>query len=642
MPKEREYLYLVGDFETSVYENQTETEVWASGICPLWTEDAVILTSIESTWNYLYSLKRNVCIYYHNLKFDGNFWLSFLLRSGRFKLAWDKDKQRFLDDYKMPYRSFKYTISDMGQWYRILIRTQYGFIDIRDSLKLLPFKLSDIAEGFKTKHKKLTMEYVGERHANGIITQEEQDYLKNDLYVLKEALEFLFSEGHKSMTIGSCCLHEFKQGFDKREYDSLFPNLYNYKIDPVLYQQDSAGEYIRRAYRGGWCYVVPEKTGKIYRKGCTMDVNSLYPSQMHSASGNKYPYGLPTFWCGNFIPEKAESPNKFYYIRFRCRFYLKKGKLPFMQIKGSPLYKGTENLTTSDVWDAEKEEYSRYYKDRKGRIFDTVQILTMTQADFVLFKEHYILKDFEILSGCYFQAMSGFFDPYIDKWAKVKQTSKGAMRQTAKLFLNNLYGKEASTPDSAFKLAYVKEDESIGFRSIPANDKIPGYIAIGAAITSYARCFTIRAAQKNFYGTYRPGFIYADTDSIHCDLPKEKIKGIRIHETEFNAWKCESEWELGYFLRQKTYCEAENGKYDLKCAGLPVACKQLFIDSITKNFRDGYTEQERKFLFDETGKPIERTILDFKPGITIPDKLKPQRIKGGVVLRDTPFTLKES
>ena len=43
----------VGDFETTVYEGQTNTEVWASAIVKLHTEDVTILTSIEDTFDYL-------------------------------------------------------------------------------------------------------------------------------------------------------------------------------------------------------------------------------------------------------------------------------------------------------------------------------------------------------------------------------------------------------------------------------------------------------------------------------------------------------------------------------------------------------------------------------------------------------------
>lgn len=62
--------------------------------------------------------------------------------------------------------------------------------------------------------------------------------------------------------------------------------------------------------------------------------------------------------------------------------------------------------------------------------------------------------------------------------------------------MNNLYGKLAASDDSSFKIAYIKDNGSLGFKPIKENKKQPGYIPCGSAITSYARNFTIRAAQK--------------------------------------------------------------------------------------------------------------------------------------------------
>ena len=138
-----------------------------------------------------------------------------------------------------------------------------------------------------------------------------------------------------------------------------------------------------------------------------------------------------------------------------------------------------------------------------------------------------------ILYGCYFFSSIGIFDTYIDKYKEIKMNSKGAMRELAKLFLNNLYGKLASSTDSSFKVAYVKEDKSLGFYTVTQHNKRPVYIAAGSAITSYARNFTIRAAQMNYYGKDERGFIYADTDSIHCDLQPDEIKGIKVDPKEF-------------------------------------------------------------------------------------------------------------
>ena len=262
----------------------------------------------------------------------------------------------------------------------------------------------------------------------------------------------------------------------------------------------------------------------------------------------------------------------------------------------------------------------------------------MTRTDFTLFKEHYNVEDFEILDGCYFKTYIGLFDEYINKYRKIKMTTKGAKRQLAKLMLNSLYGKTAASTDSSFKVAVLLNDGSIGFRTVDAADKPPGYIPIGSAITSYARNFTIRAAQANYYGSDKSGFIYADTDSIHCDLPKEQIKGITLHDSDFCAWKIECEWDQGYFVRQKTYIEHVAGRdahYEIKCAGMPSHCKDLFLKSIGENIElKDLTPDESDFVNKK------RSLQDFDIGLKIPGKLLPKRIPGGTLLVETTYELR--
>ena len=248
----------------------------------------------------------------------------------------------------MKNNTFKYSISNMGQWYSITVKLKGKYIEIRDSLKLLPFSVKRIGTSFATKHKKLDMEYEGLRYAGCPITEEEQAYIANDVLVVKEALEIMFSEGHKNLTIGSCCLSEYKRLTGRMVYEEQFPNIYEIDIDET-YGATNAGEYVKKSYRGGWCYVVEEKKEKLLTNGTTADVNSLYPSMMSSESGNRYPVGKPMFWQGDYIPDVIEREGYYYFVRIRTRFELKPGFLPFIQIKGNPLYKGTECLKTSDI-----------------------------------------------------------------------------------------------------------------------------------------------------------------------------------------------------------------------------------------------------------------------------------------------------
>lgn len=661
--KQREYRYFMGDFETTVYKGQVNTEVWASALVELFSDKVTILHSIAETFDYLVSLNCNVVVYYHNLKFDGAFWLSYLLVDKKFTQAYDKigDKEtdvKWKQQFKMFNNTFKYSISDRGMWYSIVVKVKNHFIEIRDSLKLLPFSVKKIGESFGTKHKKLDMEYTGFRYAGCEITKEEQEYIANDVLVVKEALEIMFKQGHNKLTIASCCLEEYKKICRSSleiqlDYAEMFPNLYNFKIDKQEHKYDNAGDWLRKSYRGGWCYLVKGKENKIKTNGTTADVNSLYPSMMSGKSGNKYPIGLPKFWTGNFIPEEALKENMYYFVRIKTRFYIKDNYLPFIQVKGDLKYKGTESLEDSDVYNHENGQKFPYYIDKNGNIQQAKVELTLTMTDYQLIKEHYELVDFEIIDGCYFYSMVGIFDEYINKYAKIKKESKGALRELAKLFLNNLYGKMASSTDSSFKIAYVKDDKSIGFMQVVENEKNPGYIAIGSAITSYSRNFTIRAAQKNYYGAEKRGFIYADTDSIHCDLLPQEIKGIEVDDKEFCCWKLESCWDKGIFTRQKTYIEhvthenlvplEESKQYNnIKCAGMPKKCKDLFELSMqgTADVNENWSDEEKEFLFDKDNKPIVRDYSDFKVGLKVPDKLRPIRIRGGVLLVNTTYEMR--
>ena len=657
------HLVFACDFETTVYESQTRTDVWSSCLCELHTESPVIHGCIQDTYDYFESLNANIDAYYHNLKFDGNFWLYFLIHDLKYPQAYEEiDPEHgvieFLQDQEMKRGTFKYLISKMGQWYSITIRLNNGcYLRIKDSLKLFPFKLEEIAKGFNTKHKKLTMEYEGFRYPNCPISPQEKEYIFNDVFVLKEALEIFFTDNPQNkITIGSCCISEFKKLFLTRffedEYDKFFPNLIDYQLDPLIYKYSNAEQWIRKSYKGGWCYVVPEKADQIKEDGLTADVNSLYPSMMSSESGNEYPYGQPCFWHGNYIEPDACREHHYFFIRIKTRFYIKPNHLPFIQIKGNIRFRGNDVLKTSDYYDKLSGKYYDHYYEN-GELKDTRVELTLTQTDFQLLKDHYDLVDFEILDGCYFLATDGLFDDYIEKYKKQKMESKGAKRTEAKLFLNNLYGKFATSDDSTFKVAYwCEETDSIKFYDCVEHNKPVLYIPVGSAITSYARNFTIRTAQQNYYGANKRGFIYADTDSIHCDLKPEELKGVPVHPNAFCHWKLESYWDKGIFARQKTYIEHvthEDGEpvepyYNIKCAGMPKSCKDLLneslkhvtekdIEALEIKRKKPFTQEEKQFML------TPRELTDFKIGLTVPSKLMPKRITGGVLLTPTTFKM---
>lgn len=667
----------VADFETTVYEGQLRTDVWASALAQVFDpKDRVeVFSSLPETYNYITrKFHEDIIIFYHNLKFDGAFWLAYLHERGDYTEAYvpkegmviyegTRFERRlpqgeFMPDDEMPKGSYKYLVSDMGAWYTITIKRHDGrIIELRDSLKLIPCSVRKMGQDFKTKHQKTEIEYTGYRIPGGIITPAEKEYIANDVLVVKEVLEIMFNQGHKRLTIGSCCMGEYKSiigdwpKYDSR-YDHLFPKLEKFHVDPKVFDAENADEYIRLAYHGGWCFVKKRIAGQLMKQGWTADVNSLYPSIMSGESGNRYPVGTPTFFQGEDNFNKIEGNDDLYYfVRVKTRFYIKDGYLPFIQIKRNKLYKSTEMLESSDVYDPKTDKYYKFIRSKAtGEKIPTTVTVTFSKTDWELVKEHYRLEDTTILDGCYFKTSCGIFDAYINKYRKIKETSTGAVRSIAKLFLNNLYGKMAAGCNSSFKHVVFDKDGIPHEEVIFENGKEAGYIAVGAAITSYARAFTIRAAQANY-----ESFCYADTDSIHCTGDAKDAKGITVHPTKFLCWKLETFWDEATFIRQKTYAEhvthedevpvekLEKPKkpyWNIKCAGLPDKCKQLFVwsmqgvDNIPKDKYNKLTEKEKKFV------DRKRTIEDFKEGLVIPGKLLPVHIPGGVVLADVDYTMR--
>ena len=652
------------DFETTVSndtKHQESTEVWSACFCEVGTEDAIIMGSISQFMNYFLQVEQNDCIlYFHNLKFDGSFILDWLYHNHKYNEASQGDIEKgtfsFLPKNQMSCYSYSYLISSMGQWYSITIKAKNHTVTIKDSLKLMPLSLVEVGKAFKTKHQKLEMEYKGDRHANCDISKEEEDYIKNDVYVMSEALQFMFDEGHTKMTIGACCMSEYKNIFKNTElgiinsWEEIFPNMKEIELDEKIFGSYNADEYIRKSYRGGWCYLVKGKENKVFKNGVTADVNSLYPSMMHSESGNYYPVGKPCFWKSNEIPKEAQGKNKYFFVRFKCRFKIKEGFLPFVQIKGNWLYKPNEMLETSDIYDTETDSYVSEYIVN-GKVFSTIQTLTMTQVDYKRFRDFYNVFDFEILDGCWFYAQIGIFDDYINKYKEIKQKSKGAMRTLAKLFLNNLYGKLATSDNASYKVAYLKEDGVIGFNTVESHEKNTVYIPCGSAITSASRDFTIRTAQANYYGKDKDGFIYADTDSIHCNVSRETLNNVPIHESDFCKWKLESFWDNAIFVRQKTYIEhithedekpIDKPYYNIKCAGMPKRPKQLLEMSLSgvKEIQDGDKIIKAENKEEEEFIKTKRELTDFKIGLKVPSKIRPKRIKGGVLLVDCVYNLR--
>lgn len=455
----------------------------------------------------------NSICYFHNLKFDGNFIVYWLLTHGYTHSTENKKKSK---------GTFKTLISDMGMWYSITIYWHNGHnTELRDSLKKLPMSVRRVAKSFGLEMSKGELDYELDRPIGWEITPEEEDYLRRDVSIIAQAMKEVHDAGMKRLTVASDSMAEYKDIEGSRRFNRFFPVL-GYDMDME----------IRRAYRGGFTYADERFKGRIVGSGIVLDVNSLYPSVMMN---NILPYGMPDFVRGKVEPTK-DYPLTIFTVTFTAT--LKPNHIPCIQIKGTNRFIGTEYL----------------------KVIDEPTTLTVTNVDWDLYNEHYDIVVIAYDDGWRFRGQRGMFDDYINKWSEIKANEKGGKREIAKLHLNSLYGKFASNPNVTSKNPILK-DGVVKLVRGESETRDPVYTAVGVFITAYARDLTIRAAQANY-----DVFAYADTDSLHL-LQPDVPDAIEVHPTKLGAWKFEYAFENAYYIRPKAYLErmTSENKHEDEC-----------------------------------------------------------------------------
>lgn len=599
MAAEKRKIY-EGDFETTT--DPEDVRVWASCLVDVESiETSFIGNDIDSFFDFLKD--KNSVVYFHNLKFDGEFILSYLLSHG-YQYSQTRES-----------KTFDTLITDDGLFYSITVyfeklNKKYKKVVIYDSLKKLPFKVSVIAKAFELADQKGSIDYKAHRERGHVLTEEEKEYIIKDCRIVAQALKIQFSKGLVKMTNASDAMSNYKEIIGKATFEKWFPVL------PFELDAD-----IRQAYKGGFTYLNPRFRNKRVNSGVVLDVNSLYPWVMYT---KLLPYGYPMYFEGEY---QQDDKYPLFICRMRCSFKLKPGHIPTLQLKNNRSFVETEYLTTSN-----------------GEIVD----MTLTSVDLQLLKDHYILKNEEYDCGWKFKAAHGMFQDYIDYWMHIKETTTGAMRQLAKLMLNSLYGKFATNPKAYQKACYLDADGVVRYEVIkdektakkygvkPPELRDPVYTAMGCFITAYAREKTIRSAQSVY-----DRFIYADTDSLHLTgdvLPE----GLEVHPTHLGAWKHEGTFCDSLYIRAKTYMET---MVENKAASLKVYCSAMGkADDISVVWLNGdvVTWHETKVTCAGMPDNVKELVTyeNFHSGSTFEGKLMPRRYKGGIVLMETTFTIK--
>lgn len=524
------------DFETTSIANLEQdgyVRVWLWSIVDTKTMDEYYGLDMQSFIDNLFDLECEIC-FFHNLKFDGYFIVSWLEREGYV----------YAEDYEV-------SIDNLNNWYQIIIKINDRIVRIWDSLKKFPGQsLDNIAELYNIRKKNEKPDFERYRPLDYSPSTEEIDYCLQDSRILAHAINSEFMMGHQRMTLSSDAFESVKSfigGY--KGWRKNFPEL-----------SLAEDRIIRPAYKGGWVYVNPIYQEKELDNVTVYDFNSLYPSIMHDCI---LPYKEPRL--------RKPVGGEQYIITFDCQFSLRDGFLPTIQVKNDMRYKQTEYITES-----------------MG-----ITRLSLTNLDYELFKKHYEIEYFDNSNYISFACKKGLLAKYVDYWTEVKIQAKknhdDATYYIAKRWLNSPYGKTGTKPDRISKEPYLDEETNI-VKFLSKEDVATAiYIPYATFVTAWARYKIITAAQKEY-----DNFIYADTDSLHLLGDNHDLE---VDDYKLGYLKCEGRFEKAKYLRPKTYIHATKDYKieEIKCAGMPDTVKEKvnWDDFVIGNsWKDGKLQQK--------------------------------------------------
>lgn len=546
---------------------------------------------------YIISQKitRNTRIFVENLTFFGYYIVDFFTFDANLLLCFDPEKKAFFEDSELPDRSFTYLFTKNG----------FQNITVHCFEKIVKFINADSLISVSNKDTKNVSCEVRAQKAF-------------------EILQNLRNNGYKKNTIASNSMDELRAMIGRKLFNELYPRLEDRKLDEKDFGSKNAFDYVFKAYGGGWLFLNPNFKQKTLKnqKIDVFDCNGMYPAQL-SCKFQKIPVGEPKFVKCEHLPEylKGESAKSYYYfIRFKCSFFLRPRRFPFVKIKGDHRFRVGENLVSTCL-NANAEYYKRFSDIKFEKHYQKKLIVTMTmsETEFKLFRENYLISDFEILDFCVFEsAKRNFFYNFFEKRSFLRGELTGDLKKIEKSMANTVIGKFATSYDAPF-FVLQKTKSRLSYPKKYDGEKAAGYIPLAAAVVSAAKCEVVRIAQLNY-----DNFIYSNTDSFHllnCDNPE----GFLVDQEKSGYFKLEFEASEGRYLRENSYILKNGDNLKIVCS-MSENAKDNLVQAFLKNENfEKKTEQEIEFI--KRGLDVE----DYQIGLKIPGNEILRLVPGGVL-----------
>lgn len=228
------------------------------------------------------------------------------------------------------------------------------------------------------------------------------------------------------------------------------------------------------------------------------------------------------------------------------------------------------------------------------------------------------ITDVEIIKVITFNDSINFSE-YVDHFYKLKEESKDkdhAQYIFAKLFLNSLYGKFGSNPQSyeEFKIIeqsniYIEEQEGwrpnmpvgknmIVSRDLPEENHTFYQVATAASITGFVRAMMWRSICAC------DGVLYCDTDSIFA----RDVSSMELDPVKLGAWDIEAECNYGAFCGKKLYAVKTNkGKWKKASKGAKLEPEQI-VEIAEKNKEILYKPENPSYSIKSGIRFVNRKI----------------------------------
>ena len=535
MGKTKNLLYCA-DFETTSLaqyevEGCTKVYLWKlMGVDNLTDEIGIDMDSFIRCISQL----GDADIYFHNLSFDGEFILWWLL-----------DNYYTYDEELKSDNTFKSIIDETGSIYSISVRhNKNSTTNFKCSYKLFPKSIKDIGKlvGIEKLNETHNYDEIKNYHSIEELPEEEIKYITNDVMIMVELIKYLQDKGVKGITMSTSAYKNWLQ--DKY---TLCKN--QMKKDP----NEEIVEIVRKSYRGGITKVNPKYAGIEFNDVISFDVNSLYPSVMYE---NPMPVGEGKIY--KTIEEGIkDNRHLFIIVAFVQYAKVRSGQHAFIGNQSGFSY-------------ARKYSYDDELENK---------MLYLWKDEFDLFKVVYDAQ-YEILKVVGWKQANYVFKDYIDRWYKVKENAKNDVeRSLAKLMLNSLYGKFGMNDNRVSKIPLAIDDKII-YR-VEENNTTYYYKEVASYITSKARC-----KLASFMNRCGDNFLYCDTDSVYYighEIP-DVFKDV-VDAKKLGYWKYEGHYTRFKSLKAKCYIkQLDDGTIERRIAGCPKECAELINFD---NFKEG-------------------------------------------------------